>query len=57
MNVLPWFAALVWGASLVLFIYEQSTVHLSLSASMTYIFHDSEHWTNLWDLFAYNILL
>ena len=33
------FAAVVWGASLVLFEYEQSTVHPSLSASMTYIFH------------------
>ena len=57
MNVFSWFAALVWDASLVLFEYEQSTVHPSLSASMTYIFHDSEHWTNLWDLFVYNTLL
>jgi len=56
-NVFPWFAALVWGLSLVLFEYEQGTVHPSLSASMTYIFHDSEHWTNLWDLFVYNTLL
>ena len=46
MNAIPWFAALVWGASLVMFEYEQSTVHLSLSASMTYIFHDNEHWIN-----------
>lgn len=57
MNMFPWFAALVWGFSLVLFEYEQSTVHPSLSASMTYIFHDCEHWTNLWDLFVYNTLL
>ena len=57
MNVLSWFAALVWGVSQVLFEYEQSTVHPSLSASMTYILHDSEHWTNLWDLFVYNTLL
>lgn len=56
-HVFPWFVALVWGASLVLFEYEQETMHPSLSASMTYIFHDSEHWTNFWDLFVYNTLL
>ena len=44
LNEFAQFAALVWGASLVLFEYELSTVHPSLSASMTYIFHDSENW-------------
>ena len=47
----------VYCAGVVMFEYEQSTVHPSLSASMTYIFHDSEHWTNLWDLFVYNTLI
>ena len=39
MNVFPWFAAVVWGATLVMFEYQQSTIHPFLSASMTYIFH------------------
>ena len=46
------FAALVWGASLVLFEYKQSTVHPSLSASMTYIFHDVMRTGYVGDLFC-----
>ena len=38
MNMFPWFAALVQGTALVMFEYEQSTVHPSLSASMIQMF-------------------
>ena len=57
MNAFPWFAGMVFGSILLMFEHEQDTVHRSLSSSLTYIYHDCEQWTNLWDLFVYNTLL
>lgn len=48
------FAGLMWGLSLCLFEYQQDTLQLSLQNSMTYIFHDSFVWSNVWDFLVYN---
>ncbi len=53
-NVFPWFAALMWGMALYLFEYHRPTLQPSLQSSMTYIFHDSAVWSNVWDFVVYN---
>ena len=45
-----------WSYLSCLSVIEQGIVHPSLSAPMTYIFHDGEHWINLRDWFVYNTL-
>jgi len=44
--VFPWFAAIVWGTVLWLFEFHQDTLQPSLQNSMTYLYHDSNFWTN-----------
>ena len=53
-DVFPWFAALMWGIVLCLFEYEKDTLQPSLQNSMTYLYHDSSVWHNVWDLLVYN---
>ena len=53
-DVFPWFAALMWGIVLCLFEYEKDTLQPSLQSSMTYLYHDSSVWHNVWDLLVYN---
>ncbi|XP_004349317.2 peroxisomal membrane protein 4 [Capsaspora owczarzaki ATCC 30864] len=50
----PLFAALVWGIVLWLFEQEKHTLQPSLQASMTYLYHDSNHWTNLKNFLWHN---
>lgn len=45
----PLFAAVVWGIVLWLFEYHRHTLQPSLKSSMTYLYDDSEQWTNLKD--------
>ncbi|XP_074646215.1 peroxisomal membrane protein 4-like [Tubulanus polymorphus] len=52
--VFPWFAAFVWGIVLWLFENEKETLQSSLLSSMTYIYSDSNYWTNIWNFFVYN---
>lgn len=48
------FAGLMWGVVLCLFEYQQETLQQSLQNSMTYIYHDSFVWSNVWDFLVYN---
>ncbi|CAN0183641.1 peroxisomal membrane protein 4 [Lampetra fluviatilis] len=50
----PLFAALVWGSVLWLFEHQRHTLQPSLQSSMTYLYRDSEHWTDLTDFLIYN---
>lgn len=52
--VFPLFAGLMWGIVLCLFEYQQETLQQSLQNSMTYIYHDSLTWNNVWDFLVYN---
>ncbi len=52
--VFPLFAGLMWGLVLCLFEYQKETLQQSLQNSMTYIYHDSLVWSNIWDFLAYN---
>ncbi len=47
--VFRWFAAAVWGVVLWLFEYHKPMLQPSLQHSMTYLYHDSNHWTCLRD--------
>lgn len=53
-DVFPWFAAIMWGLTLWLFEYQRSCLQPSLVSSMTYIYKDSDKWTNLRDFLIYN---
>ncbi|XP_005096719.1 peroxisomal membrane protein 4 [Aplysia californica] len=53
-DLFPWFAAILWGATLWLFEYEKSCLQPSLVSSMTYIYKDSDKWTSLRDFLIYN---
>lgn len=50
----PLFAAVVWGVVLWLFEYYPHTLQTSLRNSMTYLYHDSEQWTSIWDFLVWN---
>ncbi|KAH3888281.1 peroxisomal membrane protein 4-like [Dreissena polymorpha] len=50
----PWFAAFVWGIVLWQFEYEKDTLQPSLQSSMTYLYHDSNVWTNLKNFIWHN---
>ncbi|XP_071955637.1 peroxisomal membrane protein 4-like [Antedon mediterranea] len=50
----PMFAMLVWGIVLWLFEYHQEVLQPSLQNSMTYLYHDSNTWHNIWDFIIYN---
>ncbi|XP_067936354.1 peroxisomal membrane protein 4-like isoform X3 [Watersipora subatra] len=50
----PIFAAIVWGIVLWLFEYYPNTLQSSLRSSMTYLYHDSERWTSIWDFLVWN---
>jgi hypothetical protein len=52
--IFPLFAGLMWGIVLCLFEYQQETLQQSLQNSMTYIYHDSLVWNNIWDFLVYN---
>ena len=52
--VFPLFAGLMWGTVLCLFEYQKDTLQQSLQNSMTYIYHDSQVWNNIWDFVVYN---
>ncbi|KAH7721912.1 Protein F18F11.1 [Aphelenchoides avenae] len=47
--VFPWFAAFVWGIVLWMFENYQHVLQGSLQSSMTYLYHDSNVWTNIRD--------
>jgi len=53
-DIFPWFAAVMWGVVLCLFEYEKDTLQPSLQNSMTYLYHDSNVWSSIWDLIVYN---
>ena len=53
-KVFPWFAALMWGTVLFLFENHQDTLQQSLQNSMTYIYHDSMVWNNVFDFLLDN---
>ncbi|KAJ2775998.1 hypothetical protein IWQ57_000155 [Coemansia nantahalensis] len=48
------FAALCWGAVMVLFRRDKSVLQDSLQSSMTYLYEDSNHWTSLKTLLWHN---
>ncbi|KAJ1728658.1 hypothetical protein LPJ61_003919 [Coemansia biformis] len=48
------FAALCWGAVMVLFRRDKSVLQDSLQGSMTYLYEDSNHWTSLKTLLWHN---
>ncbi|XP_060555813.1 peroxisomal membrane protein 4-like [Ruditapes philippinarum] len=50
----PWFAAIVWGIVLWEFEHEKETLQSSLQSSMTYLYHDSNKWTNLKNFLWHN---
>ncbi|KAK2147314.1 hypothetical protein LSH36_560g00004 [Paralvinella palmiformis] len=50
----PIFGALVWGIVLWLFEHHQHTLQPSLQSSMTYLYHESNLWHNIWDFLIYN---
>ncbi|XP_033112810.1 peroxisomal membrane protein 4-like [Anneissia japonica] len=50
----PMFGMLVWGIVLWLFEYHQEVLQPSLQNSMTYLYHDSNTWHNIWDFIIYN---
>jgi peroxisomal membrane protein 4 len=45
--VFPWFAAVIWGTILWMFENHQQVLQGSLRTSMTYLYHDSNFWTNI----------
>uniref|UniRef100_A0A8R1DGK0 Peroxisomal membrane protein 4 n=1 Tax=Caenorhabditis japonica TaxID=281687 RepID=A0A8R1DGK0_CAEJA len=45
--VFPWFAAAVWGIVLWLFEFHPEVLQGSLQKSMTYLYHDSNFWTDI----------
>ena len=49
-----WFGAIVWGIVLWQFEYEKDTLQGSLQSSMTYLYHDSNQWNNIWNFLIYN---
>ena len=49
-----WFGAIVWGIVLWQFEYEKDTLQQSLQSSMTYLYHDSNRWNNIWNYLIYN---
>lgn len=53
-KVFPWFAALLWASVLWMFEHERSCLQGSLVSSMTYLYKDSDKWTNLRDFLIYN---
>ena len=48
------FGALVWAIVLWLFEHEPETLQSSLRSSMTYLYHDSNTWSDLRTLFWHN---
>nr|XP_002126961.1 peroxisomal membrane protein 4-like [Ciona intestinalis] len=55
-KIFPVFAATMWGVVLWLFENHKHTLQPSLQASMTYLYHDSNKWNNIWDFLVYNKL-
>ncbi|KAJ2717320.1 hypothetical protein H4R19_000072 [Coemansia spiralis] len=53
-NSFALFAALCWGAVMVLFRRDKSVLQDSLQSSMTYLYEDSNHWTSLKTLLWHN---
>ena len=53
-SMFPWFSAIVWAIVLWLFEYHRHTLQPSLQASMTYLYHDSERWTNFKNFLIYD---
>lgn len=53
-DVFPLFGAIVWGIVLCLFEYHQEVLQPSLQSSMTYLYHDSNAWHNIFDFLVYN---
>uniref|UniRef100_H2ZAT1 Peroxisomal membrane protein 4 n=1 Tax=Ciona savignyi TaxID=51511 RepID=H2ZAT1_CIOSA len=53
-KIFPVFAATVWGIVLWLFENHKHTLQPSLQNSMTYLYHDSNVWHNIWDFLIYN---
>uniref|UniRef100_A0A1I7XK20 Peroxisomal membrane protein 4 n=1 Tax=Heterorhabditis bacteriophora TaxID=37862 RepID=A0A1I7XK20_HETBA len=45
--VFPWFAAMLWGLVLWMFEHHSGVLHGSLVKSMTYLYKDSDVWTNI----------
>ncbi|CAD6192822.1 unnamed protein product [Caenorhabditis auriculariae] len=45
--VFPWFAATVWGLVLWMFEYHTGVLQGSLQKSMTYLYHDSNFWSDI----------
>ncbi|CAI2349909.1 unnamed protein product [Caenorhabditis sp. 36 PRJEB53466] len=45
--VFPWFGAAVWGIVLWLFEFHPTVLQGSLRKSMTYLYHDSNFWTDI----------
>ncbi|KAI0076248.1 peroxisomal membrane protein 4 [Panus rudis PR-1116 ss-1] len=48
------FAALCWGAVMWLFNERGETIQPGMFSSMTYLYRDSEHWTNFWNFLWHN---
>ncbi|CAD5219005.1 unnamed protein product [Bursaphelenchus okinawaensis] len=53
-KVFPWFAAVLWGTVLWMFEYHQHVLQSSLQSSMTYLYHDSDFWTNIRNFLVVN---
>uniref|UniRef100_A0AC34FBB7 Peroxisomal membrane protein 4 n=1 Tax=Panagrolaimus sp. ES5 TaxID=591445 RepID=A0AC34FBB7_9BILA len=52
--VFPWFAAIIWGTVLWLFDNYPQVLQNSLQSSMTYLYKDSNVWTNIKNFLVYN---
>ncbi|KAE9547622.1 hypothetical protein FO519_009169 [Halicephalobus sp. NKZ332] len=52
--VFPWFAAFIWGTVLWLFETNPAVLQNSLQSSMTYLYKDSNIWTNFRNYLVYN---
>ena len=50
----PWFAATIWGITMLLFEFENDTLHDSLRASWTYLHEDINTWHSLKDFRWHN---
>lgn len=53
-DTFPVFGAVVWAIVLWLFEYHPHTLQNSLRNSMTYLYHDSNNWTSIWDFLVWN---
>merc|ERR1711894_670446 len=53
-DTFPLFAALVWGIVLWMFEYHRGVLQPSLQASMTYLYDDSNVFTNIKNFLVYN---